>query len=127
PRQILDRPLATDRLKQAFEKSMGIVGRIERLVRPRWAWITRTSAHRFFHGLALALAAGLLMLPFGLVPFSNTLPALAALLLALGLIERDGVFILGGHLMNVATVIYFSTLVGGAIMAGRGLAGLLGS
>jgi hypothetical protein len=126
PRQILDRPLATDRLKQAFGKSMGIVGRIERLVRPRWAWLTRTPAHRFVHGLALALAAGLLMLPFGLVPFSNTLPALAALLLALGLLERDGLFILGGHLMNVVTIVYFGTLVGGAVLAGRGLAGLLG-
>lgn len=125
PRWILDRPLATDSLKQAFEKSMNIVARVERLVRPRWSWLTRTAAMRFTHGLALVLAAGLLMMPFGLVPFSNTLPALAALLLALGLIERDGVFIAAGHVMNVATIVYFTTLIAGAIVAGQGVWSLM--
>jgi len=125
PRQILDRPLSTDSLRQAFDKSMGVVGRVERLVRPRWSWLTRSPAARFAHGLALILAALLLMLPFGLVPFSNTLPALAALLLALGLVERDGVFIAAGHLMNVATIVYFGTLVAGAVVAGQGILGLM--
>ena len=125
PRQILDRPLSTDSLRQAFDKSMGVVGRVERLVRPRWSWLTRSSAARFAHGLALILAALLLMLPFGLVPFSNTLPALAALLLALGLVERDGVFIAAGHLMNVATIVYFGTLIAGAVVAGQGILGLM--
>lgn len=125
PGRILDRPLSTESLRQAFDKSMGIVRRVERLVRPRWSWLTQSSAARFVHGLALILAALLLMLPFGLVPFSNTLPALAALLLALGLIERDGVFIAAGHLMNAATIVYFSTLVAGAIVAGQGALSLM--
>lgn len=125
PQRILDRPLATDSLKQAFEKSLGVVGRVERLVRPRWMWITQTSAMRFAHGLALVFAALLLMVPFGLVPFSNTLPALAILLLALGMLERDGVFIAAGHIMNVATVIYFSSLLAAAIVAGQGALSLI--
>jgi hypothetical protein len=53
------------------------------------------------------------MAPFGLIPFSNTLPALALLLLAIGFLQRDGVCILLGHLVNVATIIYFGFLIAG--------------
>ncbi|HEY6552163.1 MAG TPA: exopolysaccharide biosynthesis protein, partial [Vicinamibacteria bacterium] len=120
PGRVLDRPLSTVSLRNAFEKSAGIVSRLERLVRPRWSWLTRTPTARFAHGLSLVLSALLLMLPFGLVPFSNTLPALAALLLALGLIERDGVSIAAGYVMNVVTIVYFGSLVAGAIAAGQG-------
>ena len=55
----------------------------------------------------------LLMLPFGLVPFSNTLPALALLAYAIGFIQRDGVAVLLGHVANVGTIVYFSVLIGG--------------
>jgi hypothetical protein len=125
PRRILDRPLSTVSLRNAFDKSASIVSRLERLVRPRWLWLTRTPTIRFTHGLSLVLSALLLMLPFGLVPFSNTLPALAALLLALGLIERDGVSIAAGYVMNVVTIVYFGSLVAGAIAAGQGALSLM--
>jgi hypothetical protein len=65
---------------------------------------------------ALIFGAGLLMAPFGFVPFSNTLPGLALLFLAIGLLQRDGLCILFGHLMNFATTIYFAVLIlGGGV------------
>ena len=51
----------------------------------------------------------------------NTLPAIAILLLSLGILERDGVFIVGGYLMNVATIVYFGALAIGAFKAGQGV------
>jgi len=68
---------------------------------------------------AMIAGAVLLMAPFGLVPFSNTLPALALLFLAIGLLQKDGLHILCGHLLNVATVIYFSVLIVGGGVAVR--------
>ena len=65
------------------------------------------------NNLAFILGALLLMAPFGFIPFSNTLPGLALLCLAVGLLQRDGVAILLGHLANVATMIYFGILLGG--------------
>ena len=65
------------------------------------------------YNLAFILAALLLMAPFGFVPFSNTLPAVALLLFAIGFLQRDGGAVLLGHLANVATIIYFSVLIGG--------------
>jgi hypothetical protein len=66
--------------------------------------------------LALIGGAVLLMAPFGLIPFSNTLPALALLLLAIGMLQRDGLLIVYGHVCNFFTVVYFAILIlgGGA-------------
>lgn len=126
PRRILDRPISTGPLKQAFEKGSRYLIRMERVLRPRLKALTGSTTLNVVHGLALVFAGVLLMMPFGLVPFSNTLPALAILLLALGMLERDGLFIVAGYLMNVATVIYFGIVIAGAVMAGDGLLGLIG-
>jgi len=53
------------------------------------------------------------MAPFGLIPFSNTLPAIAILFFAIGLLQRDGICILLGHLVNFATIVYFTLLIVG--------------
>jgi len=74
-------------------------------------------------GLGLILGAILLMAPFGLVPFSNTLPGLAVLLLALGILENDGLCVLLGHMVNLLTIVYFAILIGGALAAGKTLLG----
>lgn len=67
------------------------------------------------------------MFPLGLVPFSNTLPAVAILFLSLGMLERDGLLIVAGYLMNVATIFYFGALAIGAVLAGQGMLSLIGS
>jgi len=127
PRRILDRPLSTAPIKQAFDKGARFVARFERMVRPRWLFLTRTVAGNIVHGLALVLAGVLLMFPLGLVPFSNTLPAVAILFLSLGMLERDGLLIVAGYLMNVATIFYFGALAIGAVLAGQGMLSLIGS
>ena len=65
------------------------------------------------NNLAFILGALLLMAPFGFVPFSNTLPAIALLLFAIGFLQRDGGAVLLAHLANLATIIYFAILIGG--------------
>jgi hypothetical protein len=60
-------------------------------------------------------------MPFGLIPFSNTFPAVAILFLAIGLLQRDGVCILLGHISNIVTIIYFGVLIGGGGLAVREL------
>ena len=65
------------------------------------------------NNLSFILAAILLMAPFGFIPFSNTLPALALIFLAVGLMQRDGGSILLGYLSNLATMLYFGFLIAG--------------
>ncbi len=68
-------------------------------------------------GLGLLLGSVLLIFPLGLVPFSNTLPAWGILLLAAGLLQRDGVLILLGYLFLLGTITYFTAL-GIGVLAG---------
>lgn len=117
PGRIQRRAVQVMKLRSAFEAGARRVARLQVLVRPRISFLSSPLMFRI-HGATLTFAGLLLMAPFGLIPFSNTLPAIAALFLALGLLERDGLFVLLGYATTIGTVAYFTLLIGGAIMAG---------
>jgi hypothetical protein len=121
PRSVAQRALPADRLRAVFLRSAAWLHRLEFISRPgRMGWLLRGVLAEAVHNWALVVGALLLMAPFGLVPFSNTLPALALLFLAIGLLQRDGLCILFGHLLNLATVVYFVFLI--ALVVGGGVA-----
>jgi len=126
PQKILDRQLDTRKLVPALERGLGIVSRLDRLLKPRFSVLTTGLFVNRLNALAITLAGVLLMFPLGLIPFSNTLPGIAILLLSTGMIQRDGAIVLGGYLFNVITMIYFGALAYGAFSAGRGVASMLG-
>jgi hypothetical protein len=114
PRRIEQRLVATDRLRAALQRGLVWFRRLERVSRPqRLAWAASDGAVRVVNDCALILGAALLMAPFGLIPFSNTFPAIALLFLAIGSLQRDGLFILLGHVSNLVTIAYFALLIGG--------------
>jgi hypothetical protein len=114
PKRFREREFPSDKLRTALTAGMKWFHRLERISRPhRWRWLTSGGLMAFLNHSAIILGALLLMMPFGLVPFSNTLPALALLFLAIGLLQRDGACILLGHLTNVATIVYFGILIVG--------------
>ena len=114
PRRVETRSVSTDKLRMAFHRGLVWVQRLERISRPgRLRWLTASGLVGVVTNAGLVLGAVLLMMPFGLIPLSNTLPAIALLLLAIGILQRDGGCILLGHLMNVVTMIYFAILIGG--------------
>ncbi len=126
PGKILDRQLDTQKLVPALEKGLGIVSRLDKLLKPRFSALTTGQLVNRFNALAITLAGVLLMFPLGLIPFSNTLPGIAILLLSTGMIQRDGAVVLGGYFFNVITIVYFAALAYGAFSAGRGVASMLG-
>lgn len=114
PKSWSRRPLPAVKIRNALNKGVTWLHRLQALLRPhRMAWMAQGRMQDFFNGWSLILGALLLMLPFGLVPFSNTLPGLAILLLAMGMLERDGLMILAGHVTNILTMVYFTVLVAG--------------
>lgn len=127
PRQIMDRQINAQKLNGVLLRGIGIVARVEAVIQPRLGLLTNGTLAGRINGLAIVAGAVLLMLPLGLVPFSNTLPALAIILLCIGMSQRDGLLVVGGYAMLVATVAYFSFLAYAALAAGRGLAAILGS
>lgn len=85
------------------------LARAERLLRPR-ASALAVPPMEYLIGLVCLLLALLLVLP---IPLGNMLPALAISLLALGILERDGLWVLGGLAAAVAAV----ALVSGVVFA----------
>lgn len=122
PASIRHRALPAAKLRPGLQQGMAWVRRLERISRPRRLHgLVEGRTRLQLTNLAFILAALLLMAPFGFVPFSNTLPALALLLYAVGMVQRDGGAVLLGHLANVATIVYFGVLIGGGGMAVREL------
>lgn len=110
PKRIQEKQLDTARLIPALKKGASLIARLDKWIKPRALYLTSAAMLRL-DALAIAFGGLLLMAPFGLIPFSNTAPAAAILFLTLGMIQRDGVFVLLGYLGLVVTVIYFSSLI----------------
>ncbi|MBD8654217.1 exopolysaccharide biosynthesis protein [Oxalobacteraceae sp. CFBP 13730] len=120
PAKLEHRVIGTRKLRPLLRKALSWLKKLERISKPnRIQWLVAAGPVAFVNNAALILGAVLLMMPFGLIPFSNTFPAVAILFLAIGLLQRDGVCILLGHISNVVTIVYFSVLIGGGGLAVR--------
>ncbi|MCE9671814.1 exopolysaccharide biosynthesis protein [Myxococcus stipitatus] len=126
PRRFMEKRLSRESLRPSLEKGANVFMKVDKLSKPRLLALSHGASTNRFNGFMLFVAGVLLMAPFGFVPFSNTLPALAALFFAVGILQRDGYAILAGHGMTLGTIVYFATLIYGAIQGGRGLASLVG-
>ncbi len=124
PDRLLDRPLDAVKLAGAIERGAERFGRVDRISHPRLQRLTSSRAMNRMAGLGLLLGSVLLIFPLGLVPFSNTLPAWGILLLAAGLLQRDGLLILLGYLFLLATIIYFAVLGYGVLTGANWVVGL---
>jgi hypothetical protein len=97
PRCLLQRRLPPERAGPLLAGAARMARRLEGPVRPRWAFLHAGPGMARLAGVSVALAGLGLMLPLP-IPFSNALPAWAVVLLAMGLMEQDGLFVLLGHL-----------------------------
>lgn len=124
PERLLDHPVHTERLVPAIHKGADLVHHIDRVSHLRLERLTTGAAIHRANGLGLLLGNILLLFPLGLVPFSNTLPGWGILLLAAGMVQRDGLLILAGWLFLIATLVYFAVLAAVALATGQGIIGL---
>lgn len=127
PKKIANRQLSAEKLREGFTRALVWLRRLEKISQPhRMSRLTAEGMMTVFNNLSFIFAALLLMAPFGFIPFSNTLPALALIFLAVGMMQRDGRFILYGNLSNLAAVIYFGFLILGGGWSVVGLIKLVG-
>lgn len=121
PDRLLRKKFPADRLRLALEKGAVWIHRLGRISRPSIPVLTHGIGMARVNGLMLIAGALLLMAPFGLIPFSNMLPGLAILFLAIGVLQRDGRFVLLGYMTFVLTVLYFAFLLLGGIAVLQGV------
>lgn len=119
PGKVADRRLESGKLRPVLERGVTFLRKIDRFFKPRMAGLTTGAVMNRVNGLVLMGAGLLLMAPLGLIPFSNTLPGVAILLLAAGISQRDGLVVLAGYVMVVLTIVYFAALAFLAYSAGQ--------
>ena len=114
PRRLLDWSLPSGFFGKLVAVTLRIVKTLEKILHPRWLALTAPAWVRGCHLFVIVMASLLLALPI-LFPFTNMLPGWTIVLLACGLLERDGVVIVAGYFMMIATGAFFALLaLGGA-------------
>lgn len=121
PAFVANKAIRVESLRPTLERGIRLVLRAERYVSPRFSPLVTGSVVNRVNGLAMLFSGLLLMLPLSLIPFSNTLPAIAILMLSVGIAQRDGLVVAGGYVMIVLTLVYFGVLAWLAYMAGNAL------
>lgn len=91
--------------------------RVEAGVAPRWLAVTGPLGKRLI-GLLGVLLATIIFLP---VPFGNVVPGIALVLMAVGMLARDGLMVLAGGAVGMAGLAIASGFVYGAALAGVAL------
>jgi hypothetical protein len=107
PQRLLRMKLPPHFFKAVTKGTERFVAWFEKRLHPRWEWLTKTDARRRLHCWSICLSALFLALPIGGIPFTNTLPGIAVFLTMIGIMERDGLAIVIGHLFLIGTCVYF--------------------
>ena len=111
PERLLNHSLPATTVRGVLNKVRSWAERFEHLVRPRWLGLTGGRAINALNGALVIVAVLLLMAPIPLVPFVNSVPALAVLLLCFGMAERDGLVIAIGYFTTLVAAVYVGGLI----------------
>lgn len=88
------------RIKAVVKRILPHLERMERFVKPRWP-IATSGPVKVLTGVVLLALCFTLLIP---VPFSQLLPAFAIIVIALALLERDGLAMIVGLLVSAITL-----------------------
>ena len=109
PKFITRQSTSREAYRAIVERAAPWLARAERLLKQRLSLLTSPVFERFL-GLVCLILSLVLVLP---IPFGNMLPAFALCVIALGLLERDGLWVLAGLTLACAAL----AIVGGIAYA----------
>lgn len=108
PQRIYNYQFSQRKLAVVLTKSSKILQKMEHIIRPRLAFMLRSIAERFI-GVAFFILGAILALP---IPLGNFLPGISLSIVALGLVEGDGLIILVGIISGmIASSIISATII----------------
>jgi hypothetical protein len=114
PQELARRTVSGEGLETLSRRAGPWLRRIEAVSRPRLVALTHAPADRLV-GLALVLFSASILVP---LPGTNTVPGFAVVIIAMGLLQRDGILVILGSLLGTA---WMATL----LLAGATLASLV--
>ncbi len=114
PRALMERPIRRGRMVLAMEYLVPWLLWIEKLIRPRFPGIWSPIGMRIV-GLS---CFGIALISLTPLPLTGWLPALALTVVALGLLERDGLVVLLGLFLGLAAAALMIGVIFGLIEVG---------
>ncbi len=114
PRKLAQRAVSKEGLENLSRRAGPWLRRLEALSRPRLTALTHKPVDRLV-GLGLVLFSASILVP---LPGTNSVPGVAVVIIAMGLLQRDGILILLGLILGT---VWIATL----IIAGATLVSLI--
>jgi len=109
PRFLRDRTFKREDLKRLLTRVLPYIRRFERISRPRLTGLLQGPAERIL-GMILFVLSIIMALP---IPLGNLFPSVAIAIIAIALLEQDGIALLIGYAAGgAAASIAFAVLVG---------------
>ncbi|MEO1027383.1 MAG: exopolysaccharide biosynthesis protein, partial [Pseudomonadota bacterium] len=100
PQKLAARRISTEGLNSLSERAGPWLRRIEALSHPRLSFLTKPPVERLI-GLALVLFSASILVP---LPSTNTVPGIAVVIVAMGLLQRDGILVAIGTIIGTAWI-----------------------
>ena len=101
PRIITDRSLSRVDFHRVVKAASPWLARAEGIMKPRFEFLAKRPAV-YFAGLVTFVMSLLVLLP---IPGANMAPSIAICIIALGLLERDGIWIVLGALVGIISTV----------------------
>lgn len=113
PKKLAMRSFQRENFARMIHRACAVLRRIETFIKPRLLPLSSYQAERYLGAIACAMSV-VLALP---IVFGNWLPAWGLAFIALGMIERDGLFIVIGWVFGILATLYaFAFYTGFAYM-----------
>jgi hypothetical protein len=111
PASVSRKTIPQSALTLMVTKSVPHIIWLEKFLKPRWLWVSSRLGERMI-ALMIVAAAAVLSMP---IPGGNFLPSISIAILALGLLERDGVFLLFAIAITIGSVVFMYQIIEAAV------------
>ncbi len=106
PKKLLAKKISSHTLEKVTNTTLALIRKIKPWIHPRLIWMCQSSFMEKGNGLIVFILGFFLALPLP-IPLSNLTAAWSIFLVALGILEDDGVFVVIGYVLSFMTVVFF--------------------
>lgn len=106
PRKLLAKHIPLITFQKIMDKTLVVIEKIGPWIHPRLIGMCHSPYMEKTNGVIIFILGAFLALPLP-IPLSNLTAAWSLLLVSLGMLEDDGIFILTGYLVSSLTVLFF--------------------
>lgn len=106
PKKLLDKKVSSANLEKITDKTLTLIRKIKSWIHPRLTWVCHQPFMKKVNGVLIFVLGIFLAFPLP-IPLSNLTAAWSIFLIALGLLEDDGIFVLIGYFLSLLTLVFF--------------------